>query len=111
MDICVVFDGLPVAVVAAPAMGKQPAGTWYPENGNPLLNDMYAACAAYGMQYQTGADDALTPGHRFVWNRPAFPGNGPIVTVRAADGVHLSPPGELYYAAALGAESSAVSVG
>jgi len=97
------FQGLPITVVAAPAMSKQPAGTWYPENGNPLLNHMYAAmCAKYGMRYEPGADNALSPDHRFAWDRPAFPGNGPMVAVRAADGVHLSPAGELFYAAALG---------
>jgi hypothetical protein len=97
------FDGVPIKVIASPAMAKQPVGTWYPANGNPLLNHMYATmCAQYDMRYETGADDALSPRHRFAWNRPAFPGNGPMVTVRASDGVHLLPPGELYYAAALG---------
>ena len=98
-----VFGGVPIAVVAAPAMGKQPARTWYPENGKALLNDMYASmCAAFAMRYDTRADDTLTPGHRFSWERPAFPGNGPMVTVRTTDGVHLLPEGQLYYAAALG---------
>jgi hypothetical protein len=97
------FDGLPITVIASPAMSTQPAGSWYPENGNPLLDHMYSAmCTEYGMRYETGADDALSPRHRFSWNRPAFPGNGPTVKVRAADGIHLTAPGELYYAAALG---------
>jgi lysophospholipase L1-like esterase len=100
-----VFAGLPISVVASPAVLRpQPAGSWYPANGNPLLNQMYAqTCAEYAMHYNTAADDLLTPGHVFHWTRPAFPGNGPAVTVRAPDGVHVTPAGALYYAAALGA--------
>jgi hypothetical protein len=97
------FQGLPISVIASPAMSKQPVGSWYPENGNPMLNHMYASmCAKYGMRYESGADDTLSPKHRFAWNRPAFPGSGPMVAVRATDGVHLSPAGALFYAAALG---------
>lgn len=99
-----VFNGLPISVVASPAMlTPQPQGTWYPENGNPLLNRMYQQmCARYGMHYNASADEALSPGHVFQWQRPAFPGNGPEVTVRAPDGVHVLPAGALYYGAALG---------
>ena len=99
-----VFSGLPISVVGSPAMLRpQPAGTWFPQNGNPLLNQMYRQmCAKYGMHYNSSADDALSPGHVFQWQRPAFPGNGPETTVRAPDGVHVLPAGELYYGAALG---------
>ncbi len=57
-------------------------------------------CSQLGMHYDTRADDTLTPGHRFVWQRPAFPGKGPLVTVRRPDGIHVTPAGALYYAAA-----------
>ncbi len=100
------FDGLPISVVGSPAaLQPQPAGTWYPENGNPLLNQMYRQmCARYGMHYNASADEGLSPGHVFQWQRPAFPGNGPLVTVRAPDGVHVLPAGALYYGAALGGQ-------
>jgi hypothetical protein len=99
------FSGLPISVVGSPAVRPQSAGTWYPENGNPLLNQMYRQmCAQYGMHYNASADETLTPGHVFQWQRPAFPGNGPLTTVRAPDGVHVLPAGALYYAAALGGE-------
>ncbi len=97
------FSGLPISVVGSPAVLPQPAVTFYPENGNPLLNQMYRQmCARYGMHYNASADEALTPGHVFQWQRPAFPGNGPETTARLFDGVHVSPAGALYYGAALG---------
>lgn len=99
-----VFSGLPISVVGSPAVLRpQPAGSWFPANGSPLLNQMYRQmCARYGMHYDASADDDLTPGHVFQWERPAFPGNGPETVVRLSDGVHVTPAGALYYAAALG---------
>ena len=100
-----VFDGLPISVVGSPAMlSPRPQGSWYPTNGYAGLNAMYRQmCAEYGMQYNAKADDSLTPGHVFRAERPAFPGDGPLTTVRAPDGVHVLPAGALYYGAALGA--------
>lgn len=99
-----VFADLPITVVGSPAMEiPRPPGSWYPENGNPALNLMYQeTCREYGMRYSSAADDSLTPGHVFVWDRPAYPGTGPPVKVRTRDGVHLLAAGELYYGAALG---------
>jgi hypothetical protein len=49
-----------------------------------------------------GSDDGglLTPGHKSVFYRPRFV-NGPMVLVRLSDGVHLTPDGEAWYAAAI----------
>lgn len=101
-----VFAGLPISVVAAPAMeSPRPSGTWYPTNGYLGLNEMYQRmCAEYGMHYNDSADSYLTPGHVFEAERPAFPGDGPLTPVRTSDGVHVLPAGALYYGAALGAE-------
>jgi hypothetical protein len=97
-----VYRGVPVTVVATPAMARRPAGTHTPINGNAAFNRMYRSlCGQLGWQFSTVADDALTPGHVFTWRRPAFPGTGPSTVVRAPDGVHLLPAGALYYAAAL----------
>jgi hypothetical protein len=96
-----VYVGTAITVVGSPAVATQPPGSYYPENGALALNLMYQlVCAEYGMHYDSFADNTLTPGHRFYWQRPAFPGNGPMVTVRAPDGVHVTPAGSLYYAAA-----------
>lgn len=99
-----VFSGLPISVVGSPAVLRpQPPGSWFPTNGSPLLNQMYRQmCARHGMHYDASADNDLTPGHVFEWQRPAFPGNGPETVVRLSDGVHVTPAGALYYAAALG---------
>jgi hypothetical protein len=95
------FAGIPISVLAIPAAEPQPARHGARPNGSPALNAMYRSiCLAYGMHYDTRADDTLTPGHRFVWQRPAFPGSGPVVTVRRSDGLHVTPAGSLYYAAA-----------
>jgi hypothetical protein len=56
-----------------------------------------------GCESAKAADDTLTPGHRFAWQRPSFPGTGRLVTVRRRDGVHVTPAGALFYAAALAA--------
>ena len=96
-----VYVGTAITVVGSPAMAPQRAGSFWPSNGELGLNLMYRlVCAEYAMHYDSFADDALTPGHRFAWTRPAFPGNGPPVTVRLSDGVHVTPAGALYYAAA-----------
>ena len=94
------FRGTPMTVLAAPASRPPTPGHPAPLNGDPRLNAMYRdLCSRLGMHYDTGADDTLTPGHHFSWQRPAFPGNGPLVTVRWPDGVHVTPAGSLYYAA------------
>jgi len=99
----VAFAGLPISVVASPAMHSLWPADWFPENGDPALNDLYKTlCAQDGMTYNSAADDSLSPAHVFAWKRPRFV-NGPMVVVRSGDGVHLSPDGELWYAAALGA--------
>jgi hypothetical protein len=98
------FAGTPMSVLAAPA--SRPATPGHPAlpNGDPSLNAMYRElCGQLGMHYDTRADDTLTPGHRFAWQRPAFPGTGPLVTVRRSDGVHVTSDGALYYAAAFAA--------
>ena len=98
------FNGLPISVLASPAMHSLWPANWFPENGNPALNQLYQSlCAKYQMSYNSDADNSLTPSHIFVWQRPRFV-NGPMTMVRSADGVHLTPAGELWYAAALGAE-------
>ena len=95
------FAGTPMTVLAAPASRPATPGHPAPPNGDPRLNQMYHDLSdQLGMHYDTRADDTLTPGHRFVWNRPAFPGTGPLITVRKPDGVHVTPAGALYYAAA-----------
>ena len=97
------FAGLPISVVASPAMHSLWPADWFPENGDPALNDLYKTlCAQEGMTYNAAADNSLSPGHVFAWKRPRFVG-GPMVEVRSGDGVHLVPDGELWYAAALGA--------
>jgi lysophospholipase L1-like esterase len=97
------FAGLPISVVASPAMHSLWPADWFPENGDPALNDLYKTlCAEGGMTYNPAADNSLSPGHVFAWKRPRFV-NGPMVEVRSSDGVHLSPDGELWYASALGA--------
>ncbi len=97
------FAGLPISVVGSPAMHSLWPADWFPENGNPELNALYETlCSHLGMTYNPNADTALSPGHVFAWKRPRFV-TGPLVDVRAADGVHLTAEGELWYAAALGA--------
>jgi hypothetical protein len=100
------FRGLPVKVVGSPAMHDNIG--WFPCNGNLALNAMYRSFAAEsGWTYTNSADDALTPGHLFTYTRPAFPGNGPTVIVRAPDGVHLTPAGAAYYGAVIGTVNGA----
>lgn len=90
------FAGIPVSVLAPPAMHDNIG--WFPYNGNPALLTQYQAEAdQWGWTYNSSADVQLTPGHVFTYTRPAYPGNGPLVAVRTPDGVHLTPAGELYY--------------
>ncbi len=97
------FAGLPISVVASPAMKSVWPADWFPENGDPALNTLYQTlCTQLGMTYNPDADNSLSPGHVFVFNRPGFV-DGPMVAVRSSDGVHLTSEGELWYAAALGA--------
>ena len=97
-----VFNGLPITVLASPAMNPTELNGEVLLNGSPLLNQLYEdECRRLGMKYSTAADDTLTPGHIFVWSRPAYPGDGPLVPVRRSDGIHVLPAGALYYAAAL----------
>lgn len=96
------FSGIPVTVVASPAMDNTIVPTWYPMNGNPAINAMYkAASLQLGLRFSTVADDTLTPGHVYTVDRPAYGTKVPLVRVRAADGVHLTPEGTVYYAEAL----------
>ncbi len=99
-----VFATQSITIVIPPAMDNLPPG-WYPFNGNRELVAMYKRVGPQlHMAVSTYADDSLTPGHVFVWKRPAYPSrdaNGPLVTVRALDGIHLTPAGQLWYGAAL----------
>lgn len=98
------YAGVPVTVIASPAMDntRPHYAGWYPENGNPVLNAMYAAdSATLGLRYDITADVTLTPGHVFTAYRPAYGTQAPLVRVRAVDGVHLTPAGTVYYAEAL----------
>lgn len=99
-----VFATQPITIVVPPAMDNLPPG-WFPFNGNHELVTMYKSVGPQlHMAVSTNADDWLTPGHVFVWKRPAYPShaaNGPLVTVRLADGVHLTDAGRLWYGAAL----------
>ena len=91
---------VPITLVIPPAMHNLPHG-WYPFNGNPELVAMYKRVGTQlGMTINTHADDWLTPGHVYTAARPAYP-HGATVLVRLSDGVHLTPAGELWYAAAL----------
>jgi hypothetical protein len=95
-----IFSKQEVSLVIPPAMHNLPHG-FYPYNGNPALVAMYKRVGAeLGMSINTEANDTLTPGHVFTSIRPAYP-DGPPVTVRLSDGVHLTPAGELWYGAAL----------
>jgi lysophospholipase L1-like esterase len=96
------FSGIPVTVVASPAMNNLIVPAWYPENGNPAINTMYQADSVQlGLRYSTVADDTLTPGHVYTADRPAYGTKAPLVQVRASDGVHLTSEGTIYYALAL----------
>ncbi len=103
-EIARAYVGIPVMVSASPAMkntGPTYAG-WYPENGNSALNAMYQADSAeLGLRYDTVADTTLTPGHVYTADRPVYGTKAPLVAVRAADGVHLTAEGTVYYAEAL----------
>jgi hypothetical protein len=95
-----IYADVPVTLVIPPAMHNLPQG-WYPYNGNPALVAMYQRVGTQlGMSINSRADDYLTPGHVFTTTRPAYP-HGQPVAVRLSDGVHLTPAGELWYAAAL----------
>jgi hypothetical protein len=96
------YSGIPVTVIASPAMDNLHGASWYPENGNPTINAMYKADSLQlGLRYSTVADDTLTPGHVYTAYRPAYGTKAPLVQVRAGDGVHLTPAGTVYYAEAL----------
>ncbi|HEX4017757.1 MAG TPA: hypothetical protein VHX15_13565, partial [Frankiaceae bacterium] len=96
------YKGIPVTVIASPAMDNSIVPSWYPENGNPALNAMYKTDSAeLGLRYSTVADDTLTPGHVYIADRPAYGTKAPLIPVRAPDGVHLLSEGTIYYAEAL----------
>lgn len=95
-----IYAHVPITLVIPPAMHNLPMG-WYPFNGDPALVAMYKRVGSQlGMTIDTHADDWLTPGHVYTATRPAYP-HGATVVVRLSDGVHLTPAGELWYAAAL----------
>ncbi len=95
-----IYADVPITLVVPPAMNSVPGG-WYPYNGNPALVAMYQRVGTeLGMTVNTHADEWLTPGHVYTAMRPAYP-HGDVVAVRLSDGVHLTPAGELWYAAAL----------
>ena len=95
-----IYSDVPITLVIPPAMHNLPEG-WYPFNGAPELVAMYKRVGTQlGMTINTRADDWLTPGHVYTAARPAYP-HGATVVVRLSDGVHLTPAGELWYAAAL----------
>ena len=95
-----IFPAIPITVVIPPAMHNLAQG-WFPFNGNPALVAMYKKVGTeLHMIIDTAADDWLTPGHVYSQERPAYP-NGPLIDMRLSDGVHLSPAGEIWYAAAL----------
>ena len=92
------FAGLPISVVASPAMQSVWPADWFPENGTPALNALYRTlCTQLGMTYNADADNSLSPGHVFTLQRPQFL-HGPMVDVRTSDGVHLTGAGEVWYA-------------
>jgi hypothetical protein len=96
------FSGVPVTVIASPAMNNLTTASWYPENGDPAINAMYETDSlALGLRYSTAADDTLTPGHVYTAYRPAYGTKAPLVRVRTGDGVHLTPEGTVYYSEAL----------
>jgi hypothetical protein len=95
-----IFAGRAISVVIPPAMHNTTNG-WFPFNGDPALVAMYERVGReLGMTVNTRADDTLSPGHVFSPVRPAYP-DGPLVTVRLSDGIHLTPAGALWYGAAL----------
>jgi hypothetical protein len=95
-----IYADVPITLVIPPAMHNLPHG-WYPFNGDPALVAMYKRVGTQlGMTINTRADDWLTPCHVYTAARPAYP-HGATVLVRLSDGVHLTPAGELWYAAAL----------
>ena len=95
-----IFARVPITLVVPPAMRNLPHG-WFPFNGNAALVAMYKQVGAeLHMTVDTSADDWLTPHHIYRQARSAFP-YGPVTDVRLTDGVHLTPAGELWYAAAL----------
>jgi hypothetical protein len=99
------FAGLPITLISPPAVNSTSPDypAWFPYNSNPALIAMYRrVCASSGMTYSTKADDYLTPGHVFRFDGPKFR-NGPIVRLRLPDGLHLTPDGSAWYAAAIAA--------
>jgi hypothetical protein len=96
------YQGIPLTVVGPPAMKTPGTEGIFPYNGNPALIAMYQRVSAeLGLHYSALADDQLTPGHVYTAYRPARGTTAPRVRVRATDGIHLAPAGEVYYAVAL----------
>ena len=101
------FNGIPIKLVGSPAMNDQDPNRPH-SNGIPELNALYKDLSAGGANalsntvYNASADNSLTPNHVFRWSGPQFPGNGPIVTLRVSDGMHLTADGQTYYGIALG---------
>ena len=94
-------------IVVGAIAAKDRAG-WSPFVGNQQLNAMYQRVAReIGAEYSPWADWTLTPGHLYTDYRPPFPclvpdtGKCAPVLVRTADGVHLTPAGQLWYGWAL----------
>ncbi len=99
------FPGLPITVISPPAVNSTSPDypAWFPYNSNPALIAMYRrVCAGLGMTYSLKADDYLTPGHVFRFDGPRFR-SGPLVRLRLSDGLHLTPDGGAWYAAAIAA--------
>jgi hypothetical protein len=93
------FPAVPMTILIPPAVSNpdNPARL----NGSAALVAMYERVGPeLGMAINRDADEWLTPHHVFEALRPAFP-EGPMVSVRTPDGLHLTAQGADWYAAAL----------
>ena len=74
-DIARNFAGVPVTVIASPAMNNLTVPGLHPQNGNPAINAMYKADSiALGLRYSTVAE---TPSHRATSTPPIAPPMAP----------------------------------
>lgn len=106
------FSGLPMDIVLSIACNDRSLAVPH-TNGLAALNAMYASLvdpADFGGSGPVLANTAfnpdavidLTPDGVFRQYGPAFPGSGPIVKLREADGVHLTPDGQDWYGWVIG---------
>lgn len=94
-----IYPAVPITIVIPPAVHDRVG--WYPLNGDRRLVAMYERVGAQLHMYiNKDADNWLTPGHVFAQLRPDL-ATGKMVNVRLSDGIHLTPAGARWYAAAL----------